>query len=497
MNLPRPLILALAAGCHESTFLDLDPAPIASIRSHADQEVVQSGTITVLWGMARDEGAEVDAVQATWSLNGSVLCDPASPSDAGISRCEAPIEAGLLALEVTSGGRVSRDEVTLVTDPVDGETDADGLVVPGDSATDEAGDGDGSGSGSGSGAGSGSEADAVEPGDCAPPLVWDRAPWALGAVRLDAVAWRSDGDLAWLLGEDRVFSYDPATQTIAEVADAGGDAWTAIAADGDRLWIGGSSGSSPLLRPLDASGLGDAVPAAGVGSGRLPSGTTVRSIARSPWDGRLALLADDGQGSTARSWGSIYDPATDAWVSTGSGLTPQGAASITWGRPTGTPLLLAVGRETTLLTWAGVSFETTETPGTGNLRRALFDPSGATAWVMSWSGQGAAYRWSGSLETRGALHFDGWDLEDWATDGASGLFVGRAGQAWWVPAAFGAPGQQDAVDVSVTGWTSSPWSASTNHALRSLAWRPGSCEGIAVGDAAGGSAIVARFTLSR
>ena len=144
-------------------------------------------------------------------------------------------------------------------------------------------------------------------------------------------------------------------------------------------------------------------------------------------------------------------------------------------------------------------FELQSHPNTGNLKKVIFDPTNdAVAWVLNWSANNV-YTWEGSLRTapQNSYAMSGYTLWnfDVSSDGTWKIFVGRDANIWLSDSTWRPIQANRFYSEPIPGWTQPPWSGTNNDYLWDVAFKPGACEGIAVGDATSNQGTIAHFSL--
>lgn len=355
----------------------------------------------------------------------------------------------------------------------------------------------------------------VPPPSCSLPPLYDRILHTMGDVDFIDVEWAPDGSYALILGRPAaLYRWDPTPGTLNVVAQAN-ESWYDIefSPDGSYALVGGGdaiSGPAPVLhRYTPSQGLVSVPNITGPSTGRLLAGYQIRSMAFHPTTMQLAILGDDDHGfSNGTACLNLMDPdfATDAhtWSAEGCLNISQGASSIAWGENLGQPIALGASRYLELLYYNAAlptnQFQVQPTPNTGNLKRVRFNPADpAQAWVLNWSGSGKVYSWEGVLrnDPANSFGFSAWSMWDFgvSSDGAWKLFVGRNGNAWFSDSPWRPVDHGRFYNHPIPAWDQPPWSGSSNDYLQAVAWRPGTCEGLVVGDATQGQGTLAWFTL--
>ncbi|MDF1562930.1 MAG: hypothetical protein P1V51_07790 [Deltaproteobacteria bacterium] len=366
--------------------------------------------------------------------------------------------------------------------------------------------------------------DPVGPAGCALPVSFSRVTHTQGAVDFQRVSWAPDGSHALLLGYPRgLYRYDPATGAIDLVAaGSGAERWHALFHEegGGFALVGGDDGASTfapvLYRYDDGVGLTAITDLTGVAQGKLLASSRLVDLVQRPGTDTFTLLSDNGAITPGIAYLNevVFDWAggAHAWTYEGGLNISQGASSVDWGSKLGQPLALAVSRYLEVMQYepllaSGNFHLETGTPNHGNLKRVIFDPVGrAQAWVLQWSGQGRVYPWEGQLRSSTeSFGFTGWSMYDFAVreDGSWKVFVGRNGNVWFSDSPFlpidpsrftNTPLASFDAEPGAT-FDQAPWYGTSSDYLQGAAFRPGTCEGLIVGDATASMGLVAHFAL--
>ncbi|MBM4321121.1 MAG: hypothetical protein FJ125_14515 [Deltaproteobacteria bacterium] len=353
--------------------------------------------------------------------------------------------------------------------------------------------------------------------DCVRPITYERVVHGQGNVDLQRVLWAPDGSYALILGYGAyLYRYDPDVDALSLVGSRANEYWWALefAADGSYALVGG--GRNPVATPTPVlyryrpgAVLESLAEITGPHLGRLPGVARVRDIRQRPGTGQLTLLSDNNASwPNMVAYLNLFEPeAADqaaAWRYEGGLNISQGADSIDWGNNLGRPVAVGCSHYLELLYFdpglAADRFTLQRTPGgIGNLKKVVFHPDGSVAWVLNWSGSGRIYTWDGELRNDAAHShgFPGWTMWNFtrSPDGAWRIFVGRNGNVWLTDSPWRPIDHARFFDEDVPGWVGDPFTGDSNDYLQDVAWRPGSCEGLVVGDATRNMGMLIRWRM--
>ena len=348
---------------------------------------------------------------------------------------------------------------------------------------------------------------------CAPPVIWSRVTHAHGAIDFIDVAFAPSGDYALLLAYPAdLYRYDAVTQAVDFIDSAAGEYWKEVSfsAAGDYALVAGGddlSAPSPVLWHYE-DGLGiTSVNVTGVAGGPLSS-MKLTSLQAHPTTEQWVILGDNaaawpGNIACLNTLDADFLTGTHVWNAYGCVNIDQGSESVSWASNLGQPVALAVSHYLELMYFdpnlAAGQFSIQATPNTGNLRKVMSNPvNDSVAWVFSWSGN-KVYTWESVLRNDPANSFDfnGYTLWDMAStnDGVWKIFVGRNGNAWVSDSPWRPIDGTAFTNTPIPSFDQPPWSGTSNDYLVGVDFRPGTCEGLAVGDATSNQGTIALFTL--
>ena len=352
--------------------------------------------------------------------------------------------------------------------------------------------------------------------DCQLPLTFSRVLHGIGNVDLAKVRWAPDGSYALLLSKTaKLYHYDPEAGTVELVDSRPIQRWFVIEfhPDGHYALIGGNQGSttiSPVLyRYSPSDGLQQITDVTGAAQGRLPDLSQIKDIAHRPGTDSFGILSDDAQG-TGPGWAyiNLFEPDADseeAWSYEGAVAIKREASGLAWGTSFGRQVALATSNDTQVITYdpeiPGAAVTVQDYPQFGYLHMPRFDPTGTVAWVTNVSSN-HVYTWDGTLK-RGTgfdmvLSPNGLKIRDWSVtgDGHWKIFVGRNGYTWLSDSAWYPKVSSQFYTNRIPDWEGGLWQGTANDEFRSVSFRPGTCEGLFVGDAtADNKALIGRFEL--
>jgi len=345
------------------------------------------------------------------------------------------------------------------------------------------------------------------------PPTYNRVTHSQGPIDFTAVAWAPDGTYALILGYPAsLYLYDAGTAEVTAVGSASGESWKALAfsTDGTYALIGGGKGAIPtpvLYAYTEGGGLQAISDLIGTADGKLPPTSRIQALSARPGTGAFAVLSDN-----AASWPSQITymnqvtpdlGGTWGWSFHGGANSDQGASSVAWGRDGDDDIALAVDNYLELFYFdpalTSGQFAVQSTPNTGNLRTVRFRPDGQVAWVLNWSGNGKVYTWAGVLrnDAQNSYAFGGWyrSTFDISPDGTWKVFVGSNGTVYFSDSPWQPIDGSRFHSEPIPSWDQPPWNGSSNDYLTGVAWRPGTCEGLLVGDATDAKGMIVRFSL--
>jgi len=485
----------------------VDAPPTVSFVSPSPGEHFAAGASVHLIAAVSDAEDPPEALTVTWtSSRDGVLATAPAQSTGTAALTTTTLSPGAHTLTAsakdTSGGQSSAT-LALVIDG--GDT---GIVDTGTGTAD-------TGTDTGT-VDTGTDTGTVGPRPCQFAPQYERLVHTAGAADLGSVAWSPDGTYALItpVAEGELLRYDAGATDLVVVDSRASQRWTelAFAEDGSYALIGGATNASPpqpvLYVYTPTAGLTPLADIVGVGTGKLPSPARIGGLAQRPGTNTWAILSDDAGTSNQIAYLNLFEPdwttGVHGWRFGGAAPgTSQGTASIAWGKRLGQPVAIGVTNYVDLLVWDHLtsSLVHTQPPGYGNLRKVAFRKDGQVAWLLNTSAN-ALYTWDGALHNdfNWRLQPNGYTAVDFAAseDEHWRTFVGRNGQVWWTDAAWSATVDMSHVYATpIPGWTGSPYFGGSNDYLNGVAWRPGTCEGLIVGDAVGGQGLVVRFSLPR
>lgn len=356
--------------------------------------------------------------------------------------------------------------------------------------------------------------------NCVWPPVYTRVVQFLEIGDFSKVVWAPDGSYALLIGGyDSLYRYDPDAETaLSAVAEGGTEYWEDIefSADGSFALIGGgSTGSSPVPKLYvytEAGGLSAISDITGTASGKMVGTSIIRDIAIREGTEQFTLLSDNN-GSNMIAYINQIAPnfevdGTHQWEYSGGVNISQGARSIDWGTYFNLPIAIGCSNYINLITYypslPPADRLSVESTSTGNLKKVIFAPDGQVAWLFGWSGN-LAVAWNGVLQDSYSdmHHFGSWSMSDFthSPDGHWKFFVGKNGNAWMSDSPWWPIDDAKFYDSDIAGWDAAPWQGTSSDYLNSIAWRPGTCEGLIVGDAPSGKGekislgLIAKFEM--
>jgi len=343
---------------------------------------------------------------------------------------------------------------------------------------------------------------------CELPITYERIGHSAGAVDFYRISWAPSGESALVVGYPaKVYRYLTSDDSLTLLGETSGEQWNVVrfAPDGSYALIGGNStgsSSEPVLyRVLEDDTFEE------LETGGLFSGSRIQDIQPRPGHETFGVLSDNGAGisaSVAYAHELTLEP-TSAEVSTSyySGVTiSQGASSLAWGENLGSQIALGVSRYLELLyldpSLSSSPLSLQSHGGVGNLKKVLFHPDGQQAWVLQWSGSGKVYAWEGSLHTSDAFGFSGSSMWDFAIsdDGHWKIFVGRHGNVWLSDSPFRPISASQFYNQPIPSFEDAPWSGDSNTYLHEAAFKPGTCQGLIVGDSTQSQGLLIRFSLT-
>jgi hypothetical protein len=346
---------------------------------------------------------------------------------------------------------------------------------------------------------------------CALPATYSRITHTQGNVDLTAVAYEPHGDYALVLGyPSELYRYDPGTKSLDHVASGGNDYWNVIefAPDGSYALVGGADGySSPdpvLYSYTEASGMAAIT---GITTGALYTPSRVSAIAHRPGTDSFAVLTDNlgtwpSQITYIHEFTPDFSTGVHSWSYGGAQVSSQGSSSVAWGENLGQQVALATDRYLELFYYdpsLGSGNFSTLTTNTGNLKKVLFNLDGSIAWVLQWSGSGKIYTWEGILRTDydNTFSFSGYTIWDFTTspDGHWKVFVGRFANIYWSDSDWRPIDHAAFTNQPISNFDQPPYSATSNDYIHGVDWRPGSCDGLMVGDATSSQGTLILFEL--
>ena len=120
--------------------------------------------------------------------------------------------------------------------------------------------------------------------------------------------------------------------------------------------------------------------------------------------------------------------------------------------------------------------------------------------MLNWSGNGKVYTWEGVLrnDDPNSYGFGGWYRYwfDISPDGHWKVFVGSNGTVYFSDSPWRPIDDSRFHVAHVPGWDQPPFNGDHNDYLTGVAWRPGTCEGLVVGDATDAAGMILQFALN-
>ncbi len=350
--------------------------------------------------------------------------------------------------------------------------------------------------------------------DCMFPAEYTRIVHGEGNIDFRRVEFAPDGSYALILSaySSDLYVYDPVAETLSLEASGGAEYWQTMAFHPSGYALiggndGGGTGAAPVLYKYDTiNGMVPVIDITGVGADKLINVSSIEDIALRPGTEEFALLTDNNatwptQNSFLHRFEPNWSTGVHTWNYEGGVSTSQGAASIDWGTNFGEQVILGNSFFTEQLYWAptlGTPNLVDLSPSVGNLSKTVFNPADrSVAWIHN-SSSNKIYVWNGAHQEDWNWDLGNWaGLNDFATtaDGHWRIFVGRNGtirlsDSDWYPIDM-----TKVYDNFVPGWGGSPYFGGSSDYLMGVAWQPGTCGGLIVGDATSSMGMVIKFEM--
>lgn len=516
-----PIELTLAARiprdeAQTEILLTVEPgisAPQVEITSPAASSTADEGELVFFEGEVSDAETLAVDLQVEWTSSLDGVLDLGAPDGNGRTSGALALSVGdhLITLSATdTDGNVGTDSALLTirgeggTDPdTEADTDPD-TDTEADTEPDTEAD---------------TDPDGFDYSLCGGIGAYERVLPLTSTGMFHRVAYAPDGSYALILERvyvsggytHRLWRYDPVSNGISEVASSTEEQWLAVefATEGYAL-IGGGTEDAELAPRLytyteDEGLVALAIPA--LGDGGMVANSRVIALDQDD-DGLWAVLADNEASSNnilylnelrlsdelAATW--EYGGGTSSFTS--ATWRPQ---SVSWGRNLGGRIALTANTQTAMFMYdadlPSGRWSSQSRGGLGNHGQVMFDPvDREVAWMIN--GSGNVYAWEGTMMGSGNQYdFGNLSPRRFTTspDGHWKVFVGGYGAVHFSDSPWTPIRSADFAAAPVANWSDPPWSGGSGTGFNDVAWRPGTCGGLIVGDATANRSMLVRWLM--